>query len=1050
MVQLYLRYRPQGNAFGIVASNNSNLCLLLPSASASGSSSSSSLALRAVVPSLEDVALWDLRKGDKIATCHDDDNRNAEVTCIAKSPAQRDTVAVGYSDGSIRIWKFSNTTTTTSTSTTYGSSSILATTFSGHRSAVTSLAFDSLGERLASGSRDTDIVVWDVLSESGLCRLRGHRDQITGIRFLQASLGARGNCDHLVSTSKDTLLKFWDLKTHHCVETVVAHRGEAWSLELLPLEASGKSKTKGSKGKKAADTDSDSGEDDSTTPTTASTLFTLVTGGIEGDVKVWSVDASILASKLEPSAALSEPKANMDLDGQDENDEDPALRKAVKLRGVLEKQHKERIVTIIAHASGKYLGVQGNDRYIELYKVRSESELRRRAARLKQRQREKKKSSKSMDVDDNADSDAEPQLAITDLMPRVGAVRCSAKIRSFDFSPFLKPSDDSSPFHIICGLSNNQIETHFATLTSSDPSTLTRQETTIDTQGHRSDIRALSLSSDDLTLLTASARFLKTMVNPYPPMHSPHSPTTRFPLNRLLCPWKPSRYPSILLESIKAHEGPIWSLPSVARKRGLTTGSADKDVKFWEFTLVDENATKRLSLTHVRTLRLTDDVLCVRHSHDQRLLAVSLLDATVKIFHADTLKFFLSLYGHKLPVLAMDISSDGTSLRAHEEAVVGCGFVFGTHYLVTAGRDKVVKFWDADKFEQIQKLDGHHGEIWALGVGKYGSIVVTASHDKSIRIWEKTDEQFTLDEERDRDLEDLHGRVSPRPPTSALTSPSSVMRRRKTALCIMVKLTLGQGWKKGDKPKRLRHPLVSGVLRGREVEEGGEFYVLGVVGVLEVVEVWARKGWNTPLTTRLLVSLLTLHHAALVSTRAGRTLLQSIRKYLKKEVRAQREVVGYNLAGLGYLRRLPCPCPLPPPRPSHHNAPTPESNMTAALSFTTTPGYTNPIFGCFANPLLALSTYCCGCLVVGATAGSLWNQGVFSIPACLCSGIAAYRIRRHVQGVAGIHEPEDASACVVGLLGCCSVVQDVRELEVRGLVKPLLGGQPDAAPEMKK
>ena len=31
-------------------------------------------------------------------------------------------------------------------------------------------------------------------------------------------------------------------------------------------------------------------------------------------------------------------------------------------------------------------------------------------------------------------------------------------------------------------------------------------------------------------------------------------------------------------------------------------------------------------------------------------------------YYADSMKFFLSLYGHKLPVLCMDISSDSTLL----------------------------------------------------------------------------------------------------------------------------------------------------------------------------------------------------------------------------------------------------------------------------------------------------------------------------------------------------------------------------------------------------
>ena len=85
-------------------------------------------------------------------------------------------------------------------------------------------------------------------------------------------------------------------------------------------------------------------------------------------------------------------------------------------------------------------------------------------------------------------------------------------------------------------------------------------------------------------------------------------------------------------------------------------------------------------MSHVQTLKMSEDVLGVRYSPDQRLLAVALLDCTVKVFFSDTLKvrdrkwqsrppnvmfdvsssplqFFLSLYGHKLPVLSLDISS---------------------------------------------------------------------------------------------------------------------------------------------------------------------------------------------------------------------------------------------------------------------------------------------------------------------------------------------------------------------------------------------------------
>ena len=79
----------------------------------------------------------------------------AEVTYITRSP-RKDIFAVGYFDGSIRLWSAS-------------AHSVVA-TFNGHKKAITALAFDQAGARLASGSQDTDVILWDVIGEAGLFR----------------------------------------------------------------------------------------------------------------------------------------------------------------------------------------------------------------------------------------------------------------------------------------------------------------------------------------------------------------------------------------------------------------------------------------------------------------------------------------------------------------------------------------------------------------------------------------------------------------------------------------------------------------------------------------------------------------------------------------------------------------------------------------------------------------------------------------------------------------------------------------------------------------
>jgi len=71
-------------------------------------------------------------------------------------------------------------------------------------------------------------------------RLRGHRDQITSIHFLlnvsstspSTSTSTALSTGYLLTSSKDTFLKLWDLSTQHCIQTVLAHRTEVWSVAV--------------------------------------------------------------------------------------------------------------------------------------------------------------------------------------------------------------------------------------------------------------------------------------------------------------------------------------------------------------------------------------------------------------------------------------------------------------------------------------------------------------------------------------------------------------------------------------------------------------------------------------------------------------------------------------------------------------------------------------------------------------------------------------------------------------------------------------------------
>ncbi|CAE6412043.1 unnamed protein product [Rhizoctonia solani] len=923
MVRSYQRHGPT-QAFGMICSNSSNAIYD---------------GRYAYVPALEDVLVWDIKRGQMLAMWHETGHR-AEVTCIRRSPV-KETFAVGYADGSIRLWDSTN-----------GSVTVV---FNGHRKAVTALAFDGTGTRLASGSQDTELIIWDIVAETGLYRLRGHRDQITSISFVPPSVitnapssSTSESSAYLVTVAKDTFLKLWDLSTQHCVQTQVAHRSEIWSMEINKNEGK---------------------------------LF-ILTGSGDGEVKAWSLDGAVLQNGLV----------------QTENGE---ISKPIQPAGSLPLSTKHKVAQISQHPHLPYLAIQSHDRSVEVFRIRTESEALKKQARRKKRAKEKATKAnvkgKATDAElDNGREEAETDaISLEDLFTPYLIVRASGKIRSFDF-PEGTPGSETKGTPIMVSLATNALEVY-----NIPPPVKTKEQPeatrafALDLPGHRTDIRAVALSSDDQLIASASNGLLKIWS-----VQSTACIRTFDCGYALCCTFLPGDRQvavgtksgeiqifdlasSALAQSVQAHEGAVWSLHVRNDNVAMVSGSADKDVKFWEFERKTEEDSKFIgrvvTIAHVRTLKMSEDVLSVRYSPNSKLLAVALLDSTVKVFFQDSLKFFLSLYGHKLPVLGMDISSDSKliitcsadknikiwgldfgdchrSLFAHDDSVMQVAFQRNTHYFWSVSKDKMIKYWDGDKFEQIQRLDGHHGEVWALATSNDGKFVVTGSHDKSIRIWEETDEPLFLEEERERELEQLHdnaladtlnrpnhaiGALANGDEPNETTEAETGAVEKQTADTLMAGERIMEALDVADAeraailayeeqrrgltqeeaarvPQPIRPPLLEAlgidgpqhVLRVVEKVPGPALFdallvlpFTKVVSMLIYLDEWAKGDISTAMTSRILVFLLRTHHHQIVANRVLRTTLLALRNHLRGALKTHKDEVGYNLAALRIIRR---------------------------------------------------------------------------------------------------------------------------------------------------
>jgi U3 small nucleolar RNA-associated protein 12 len=247
-----------------------------------------------------------------------------------------------------------------------------------------------------------------------------------------------------------------------------------------------------------------------------------------------------------------------------------------------------------------------------------------------------------------------------------------------------------------------------------------------------------------------------------------------------------------------AHDGAIWALdvrrPSTSDSSvSVITGSADKLVKCWSIESQEEGDNDFLAgqpmFVHTRTLQMTDDVIAVKYSYSQdatkRLILVSTLDCTVKVFFEDSLKMLLSLYGHKLPALAVDCSDDDAlcvtggadkvikiwgldfgdthrTMHGHGDSITDVRFVRRSHCFFSASKDGTIRYFDADRFEQILLLNGHCAEVNCLAVSRTGAFVLSGGMDRQVRVWERTSDIVFLEEERERELEQLFDKLNNR------------------------------------------------------------------------------------------------------------------------------------------------------------------------------------------------------------------------------------------------------------------------------------------------
>uniref|UniRef100_A0A3Q4MUF5 WD repeat domain 3 n=1 Tax=Neolamprologus brichardi TaxID=32507 RepID=A0A3Q4MUF5_NEOBR len=762
--------------------------------------------------------------------------------------------------------------------------------FNGHKSAVSVIHYDALGARLVTGSKDTDVIVWDIINECGLYRLRGHKDVITQALFLRDK-------NLLVTCSKDSFVKWWDLDTQHCFKTMVGHRSEVWGMVLLSQESR------------------------------------LLTGSADSELRAWDINylEEVRKDTGEPKVKKGKTLLVDDDEEDDKEDVDESLEERIlscEKAGSILREARDRVVSLTTDRHARVIACHGNDSVLELFTVLSEEEVQKKMT--KKLKKAKKKAT-------NQGSSLATLFRIRGLFTCTHHPCPLSPLRWVDCL-----SCAGGELKVVLLLQNNTVETY--SLKTSHKTPVADKTARLTLGGHRTDVRTLAFSSDNLAVLSASGDTVKV--------------------------WNRS---TLQVIRTMACEYALCSL-FVPGDRQIILGTKSGKLQIFELGSDVENCVdiasrltcrvvlcvcvcacvryRRLTVKHKRTLQLEEDVLCVKFSPDHRLLAVSLLDCTIRLKFIFT--FFLSLYGHKLPVLCLDISHDSTiiatgsadrnvkiwgldfgdchrSMFAHDDSVMFLQFVPKTHLFFTAGKDKKIKQWDADKFEHIQTLEGHHREVWCLAISPNGDHLVSSSHDKSLRLWERTREPIILEEEREM-VSDAFIRSASQVPgeTQGEAAPAGkkTVETVKAAERIMEALELYKG--ETRKMEEHRYACESA---GKELPPPQPnpilmafgnifflFYAFFVIiselevsllvlpfpyvpELLKLFNSYIQQGLEVELVCRCLFFLLKIHFGQISSNQMLLSVIDELRTNTLSKVREIRDVMGFNSAALQFLQR---------------------------------------------------------------------------------------------------------------------------------------------------
>jgi len=611
-------------------------------------------------------------------------------------------------------------------------------TLRGHHSIVLSVAFSPDGTRIASGSVDNTVIIWNAATGRVITTLHGHTHGVTGVAY--SPDGKR-----LASASLDSTVILWNAETGEATFTLSGHASHVWSVAFSP------------DGKR------------------------IVSGSDSADktLKIWNAETgqeelTILGHSGNVRAVAFSPDGHRIASGEGNG--------AV---GIWDAETGGEILSIAAHAAavesvsfspdGKRIASGSRDRTVKVWNAGTGRE----SLTLRGHSEDVTSVAFSPDGKRIASGSYDRTIKVWNAETGEGTLTFrghSLWVHSVAFSPNGK--------RIASGSRDGTVKVWDA---ESGQETLTLR-------GHTEDVNSVAFSPDGKRIVSGTwndtikvwnAQSGQAMFSIRPPRVTSGTPLSHDGkrivsgnVDGTVRVWNAETGEDIL--TLRGHTKSVRHVAISPDGKRIVSASDDKTVKVWNAETGEELFT------------LHECIVCsVAFSPDGRRIAGGIDNTTVSVWNAESGRESLTLRGHHGVVVSVAFSPDGKriasgsvddtvkvwnaqtgqeifTLRGHSDSVWSVAFSPDEKRIVSGSFDGTIKVWDAETGQETLTLRGHSGRVNCVAFSPDGKRIASGSHDTMVKVWDAAS--------RRDDAAKPTGFATPTPTTTAPLAPENVSR----------------------------------------------------------------------------------------------------------------------------------------------------------------------------------------------------------------------------------------------------------------------------------